>query len=1033
MKTTKLVLKFFIFVTLVWYALNVQAQTAPTITTEPASQTNLPGTTAIFSVAVNGTGPFTYQWQFNGTNLPDNLITTVAGNGVASYSGDGGAATNASICYPHGIALDASGNLFIADTMNYRVRKVDTNGVITTVAGTNAAGYSGDGGAATNASLARPMDVALDASGNLYIADGLDNCIRMVNTNGIISTVAGTNAAGYSGDGGAATNASLYGPWGVIFDTTGNLYIADNGNGRIRKVDTNGIITTVVGGGSGWDGSAATNASLVNPAALAFDSAGNFYIAEDGTERIRKVDTNGIITTVAGSGPTNTAGSFSGDGGVATNATLSIPFGLVFDATGNLYIADELNNRIRMVNTNGIISTVAGNGNGVYSGDGGTATNASINWPFGVAVDSAGNLFIGDMQHQRIRKVNFPGYPTLALSNVNMTNIGNYSVVINGSYGSVTSSVASLTIAAPPVITVQPVSQIAALGGSLGFSVAAIGSGPFGYEWYLAGTNLVQTGTNSTFRLPNVSTNDGGNYTVIITNYWGSVTSQVAILMLELPPTVTIQPVSQTNQAGTTVSFNVAAGNAGPFTYQWQFNGTNLPNNIISTIAGGGSGGREPFPATNASLNQPWGITFDASGNLYFADNGFNRIRKVDTNGMFTTFAGGNDLSNIGDGGAATNATLTHPQGVTFNAFGNLFIADTMKNRVRKVDINGIITTVAGTNMSSLFFGDGGAATNAGLNQPSGVTFDAFGNLYIADMNHNRIRMVNTNGIITTVAGTNGLGKYAGDGGAATNASLNSPNGVVFDVAGNLYIADTGNRRIRMVNTNGIITTVAGTNGAGYSGDGGAATTASLYGPRGVIFDASGNLYIADTGNSRIRMVDTNGIITTVVGNGNAAFAGDGGAATNASLSHPTGVALDASGNLYIADNGNNRIREVYLAGHPVIVLANVSVTNAGNYSVVITSPYGSVTSAVVLLTVAIPNTPPQIMVSDGSFGFTTNQSGFGFNLTGIVSQTVVVDGSTNLVNWIPLFTNIVGSSPFYFFDPVWTNFPVRFYRARLQ
>jgi hypothetical protein len=290
---------------------------------------------------------------------------------------------------------------------------------------------------------------------------------------------------------------------------------------------------------------------------------------------------------------------------------------------------------------------------------------------------------------------------------------------------------------------------------------------------------------------------------------------------------------------------------------------------------------------------------------------------------------------------------------------------------------------------------------------------------------------VDTNGIITTVAGTGGGawgGAYLGDGGPATNAYLNLPSGVTFDASGNLYIADTVNNRIRKVATNGLITTVAG--GGDSVGDGLVATNAGLYHPSGVAFDACGNLYIADQNDSRIRRVDTNGIITTVAGNGGFGYNGDGEAATNASLNKPFSVAFDASGNLYIADEANSRIREVHFAGLPALTLPNVSVTNAGNYSVVITSPYGSVTSAVVSLTVTISTNPPQLVATGGSFGFLTNQ--FGFNLVGASGQTIVVDGSTNLVDWTPLFTNTANGGPFYFFDPVWTNYPWRFYRARL-
>ena len=903
----------------------------------------------------------------------------------------------------------------------------------------------------------------------------------------------------------------------MVFDASGNLFIADQSNQRIRKVDTNGIITTVAGNGTATyagDGSAATNASLSYPSGLAVDASGNLYIADGNNNRIRRVDTNGIITTVAGGGS-------GGDGGAATNASLAYPSGVAFDAFGNLFIADEYSERIRKVDQNGIITTVAGKiGVRSYSGDGGAATNASLAYPSGVAFDASGNLFIADEYNERIRKVFlYAAYPTLTINNAGAINAGNYTVVVTSSYGSVTSSVATLTVPAPAIITSQPANLIAAVGSSPGFSVAVAGSGPFDYEWYFAGTNLVQSGTNSALTLPNISTNNAGNYMVVVTNSYGSVTSQVAALILALPPSVTIQPASRTNQPGTSVSFGVSVSGVGPLTYQWQLNGANLPNNIITTVAGksafgySGDGGA----ATNASLHSPFGLAFDASGNLYFADMVNQRIRKVDTNGIITTVAGNGTSGSPGDGGAAINANLYNPAGVAFDAVGNLYIADQNNSRIRKVDTSGFITTVAGNSVQEGgYSGDGGAATNANLHYPSGVTFDAFGNMFIADSSNNRIRMVATNGIITTVAG----GGSGGDGGAATNASLNFPSGVAFDPFGNLYISDDNNNRIRKVDTNGIISTVAGNGSATYAGDGGAATNASLYSPQGVTCDVFGNLYIADQSNSRIREVDTNGIITTVAGNGPSypspgTYSGDGGAATNAGISYPSSVAFDASGNLYISDRANFRIREVHLAGYPTIALTNVSVTNAGNYTVVISNPYGSVTSAVATLTVpappaitsqpasqmvapgsspcfsvavvgsgpfgyewyfaatnliqcgtdctftltsvstndtgdytvvitnsygsvtsavatltVVPRTPPQIIAGGISFGFATNQ--FGFNISGAFGQTIVVDGSTNLVDWTPLFTNTAGNNPFYFFDPASTNLPGRFYRARL-
>ncbi len=287
------------------------------------------------------------------------IITTVAGNGVAGFSGDGGAATNASLNDPYGVAVDASGNLFIADANNNRIRKVDTNGIITPFTGKGAVGYnagsySGDGGAATNATLNDPVGVAVDASGNLFIGDSSNNRVRKVSTNGIITTVAGNGNGDYSGDGGRATSAGVQNPWGVVVDSAGNLFIADDYNQRVRKVGTNGIITTVAGNGiAGYsgDGGRAVLAELNYPSGVVVDTFGNLFIVDFDNDRIRRVDTNGIITTVAGSSlPTGyNYGGYSGDGGAATSASLNVPFGEAVDSFGNLIIADTYNQRIRKV------------------------------------------------------------------------------------------------------------------------------------------------------------------------------------------------------------------------------------------------------------------------------------------------------------------------------------------------------------------------------------------------------------------------------------------------------------------------------------------------------------------------------------------------------------------------------------------------------------------------------------------------------------------------------------------------------------
>jgi sugar lactone lactonase YvrE len=335
-------------------------------------------------------------------------ITTVAGNGTAASTGDGGQATAASLNSPSGAAVDSSGNLFIADTGSSVIRKVNAStGIITTVAGNGSFGFSGDGGPATAASLNQPNALAIDGAGNLFISDITNNRVRRV-TNGTITTVAGDGTAAFGGDGGPATAASLNQPTGVAVDGSGNLFIADRFNGRVRRVDAStGIITTVAGNGSfgfSGDGGPATAAPLNHPTGVAVDGSGNLFIVDSSNQRIRQVS-NGVITTVAGNG----THGFSGDGGPATAAALNFPWGIAVDGAGNLFVADQFNFRVRRVDAStGIITTVAGTGQSGFSGDGGPATAANVD-PFAVALDSTGNLFIADPSNSRIRRVGSAG------------------------------------------------------------------------------------------------------------------------------------------------------------------------------------------------------------------------------------------------------------------------------------------------------------------------------------------------------------------------------------------------------------------------------------------------------------------------------------------------------------------------------------------------------------------------------------------------------------------------------------------------
>ncbi|HEV7232135.1 MAG TPA: T9SS type A sorting domain-containing protein [Bacteroidia bacterium] len=352
-------------------------------------------------------------------------ISTIAGNGTSGYSGDGGPATAAMLEDPNGIAVDGSGNIFVADPNNACVRKIDPAGNISSFAGNGTRGNTGDGGPASAALLVNPMGVAVDQAGNVYIADYTDNKIRKVNTSGIITTIAGTGIAGFSGDNGPAGSAQLAHPIAVATDGAGNVYIADNYNYRLRKINAAGIINTIAGHGTpgpGGDGGHGT-AGAITPEGIAIDKKGNVYIME--ITDVRKLSTSDIITTYAGAGP----GTCSGDGGPAGAAIFGSLRGISIDNKNNLLITDGACCSVRRIDTTGIITLIAGNGSLGFSGDGGPAVAASLSRPAQAATDKNGNIYIADGTNYRVRKVSIT---TGINEQMNSSNVNVYPIPGNG-------------------------------------------------------------------------------------------------------------------------------------------------------------------------------------------------------------------------------------------------------------------------------------------------------------------------------------------------------------------------------------------------------------------------------------------------------------------------------------------------------------------------------------------------------------------------------------------------------------------------
>jgi uncharacterized protein (TIGR03437 family) len=736
---------------------------------------------------------------------PGGIIRTVAGTDW-TFTIPGGLGVNAPLGQVFGLALDSAGNLYAVDSDNSVVVKLAPNGTATTVAGNGFAGFSGEGGAAVNASLDSPSSLALDQSNNLYIADTFNNRIRRVSAvDGTITTIAGTGRSGYGGDGGPAVNALLDTPGALVVDPSGNIFFYDSGNARIRKISSNGQISTVAGNGkNGYSGEAgvgaATSVATDATGQMALDSLGNLYFG-DLEHHVRKLTPAGQTLLVAGNGQEG----FSGDGGPAISAELNLPYSVAIDQSGNLFIGDLNNGRIREVFPSGTIATYAGSGNIISSGDGGSALLAGMN-PVSLAVGKSG-LYLADIDTSVIRKIdNFLTITT---------------VMGNGSYR-------------------------------------------------------------------------------------------------EVP------------------------------------DGT---------------------PALNAFFNLPDGLAFDHAGNLIVADYLSSRIRKVtsvtSSSPVFSTIAGAGGAGCCLNGGPATKGLLDAPNFVAVDAQNNIYFSDSINQQVRRIGTDGNITNIAGAGTfqtGGAYDGDGGLATQAHLSSPRGLAFDAGGNLYIADAGNQVVRRVGTDGKISTFAGTPQQSGFAGDGGQATKALLNEPYSLAIDTAGNLYIADASNFSVRMVSPGGVISTIAGNQREASSGDGGPAKSASLNYPLGITLDPNGNLYILEGFGNRIRVVTPAGpagIITTIAGTGIAGFSGDGGPSTSAQIDFPHGSLAYQNGTLYFTDTYNQRVRAISLAGTngPALSVSPSSLSFTAVSS-------GSATNQVTVLVNSSPGgLPVQVSVTTSSGG----------------------------------------------------------------
>jgi sugar lactone lactonase YvrE len=827
-------------------------------------------------------------------------ISTFAGNGKDLNDGDGGPATAASLRWPFGLWVDTNDNLYIAARNNQVIRRVDARtGLIATVAGSDRYGYSGDGGSSTAAAMRNPHGIAMDTAGNLLIVDSVSNVVRFVEAeSGRISTTAGSGLRGFAGDYGPAVQARLDEPENVLVDRTGNVLITDMANNRVRIVHCAaqpqpGFVRDCVAGASPLYAGQRVWVSwnVLGASSCTANGAWSGPKSAVGGEWVFVKATGAQDFKLDCTGPGGSTSGISARAEVVTN-----PLRVTLSASS---LTVKFGEKVRLswsaVNATSCVARGTWSGNKALSGQ-----------EESVALDSqAANEFV---------------------------------LTCTGATGSVSETVTVNVVDQSPSLNISASAVSVRRGETVRLdwtsqrATRCVASGGWG------GSRAV-SGSFTTSPLTAAST----SFALVCQGATGTVRDEVTV-----------------------VTTDATAGNAGP---QISLAVRRPVTGTISTVAGQGPVAYEveTAPALEMMLNGPHGLARDAGGNLYIAEAGNHVVRRVSAaTGEIAIVAGRGIPGGDGDGGLATEARLSYPTNLAFDSVGNLYIADQGNNRIRVVDrVSGVIRTVAG-NGSSNFSGDGGLATLAALRSPTDVAFDATGNLYITDWGNARIRRVDVaTRLISTFAGT-GNAASSGDGGNALQADIN-PYGLAIDGRGDLVFTEINQHRVRRIDqSTRTVRTIAGTGTAGFSGDGGPAISAALSTPHGISIDTAGNVFVGDASNYRIRRIDPAGTISTFAGGGNAeengtsatdvrltgrpidvvmgdsglwytefesgrvrkidsstlvvttvaggarpGFGGDGGPAISASLNAPNRVARDSKGNLYIGDIDNQRIRRI--------------------------------------------------------------------------------------------------------------------------
>ncbi|MCE7992287.1 MAG: hypothetical protein HEP71_09915 [Roseivirga sp.] len=1047
---------------------------------------------------------------------PDNFkVSTIAGNGSRPSPPINGTGTVATFLEPEALVTDSNGNIYVADTHHQLVRKITPQGVVSTLAGQyGAGGLSGVDGTGTNATFVGLSTLTITNTDIIYVAD--KSIIRKVTTGGVVTTFAGNNDAGNTATDfptdGTGTAANFHEIDAMVVDANGNLFVGDKNNintsGIIRKVTPAGVVTTLAGGQTGGTtGGTGTAAQFTMPRGMDFDSQGVLHFAD--ASIIYKMDGNNVVTPIAGS----TGGAQDIDG-TGTSARFNFIRGIALDSKDDIYVVAGPSQRVRKVTQQGVVTTPIGLVLGFLDG---YDNDAKFNQPFGIHIDDNDVFYISDRENGAIRKIE---KSAVLLTGDPASQIGNHNVTlkVDDGNGGTAEQTFVVAVTAPLAVSISAQSDISCNGGSDGSATAAGagGTSPYTYSWndgsttatvntFSAGTYTVTvtdnaaatTTTTVTLTEPvalgasatvdsNVSCNRGsdgsatavgsggtapytyfwnngattasitgqtaGTYTVSITDANGCNPAVDQITITE-PAVLDVSVTGQTNVSafgGADGSATAqASGGTAPYTYSWNngqvgatanglfastytvsvtdANGCNpaitsvtitqpanslpvftstpvtsiLDNQIynypltasdandefftftltsptapswlsivteyegeVTTFAGSGFGSQQDGTGTSATFASPKSVATDATGNIYIAESGIGGtplIRKVSPDGVVTTIAGG--ASGYVDG-TGTNAGFIRPFGIAVDVSGNIFVSDlgsTNANTIRKITPEGVVTTFAG---SAGFSGNTDShGTSASFTSPKGLAFDSSGNLFVADGFN--VRKITPDRFVTTFAGTGSAGSAEGTG---TSASFNEPIDIAIDGSDNLYVSDYLNNKIRKITPTGIVGTFVGTGSQG-SADG-PGTSATFYFPFGLTFDNSGNLYVADWANEKIRKVTPGRVVSTFAGSGTTGS--QDGIGTSASFNYPDGIAFNIDNAIYVGDDANHLLRRVSLGSVKLTGTPTSMLVGDHNVTLKVADGNSGTAEQSFILTVVKSNTAPVVDLNGATAGLTT-------------------------------------------------------------